>query len=164
MMKKRYVITVIVVLLLIAVSAFMYIKNNSLVINGINVPPEPSSSINNATLAGVDSNNNGVRDDVERVLAQQFGGTTDFPFALAWARESQSMITAPTPSQRSDALAVSSRLVCAAFGSSKLLRNFDMLSLVVNSPSRRQARRAFNDVLVGFGSRELLPCATSTSP
>jgi threonine dehydratase len=38
-------------------------------INGIAVPPEPNPTINNATLAGVDSNNNGVRDDVERKIA-----------------------------------------------------------------------------------------------
>ena len=41
------------------------------VINGITVPPEPAPDINNATLAGVDVNNNGVRDDVERRLAEK---------------------------------------------------------------------------------------------
>ncbi len=35
------------------------------VINGHILPPEPDSKINNATLLGIDSNNNGVRDDVE---------------------------------------------------------------------------------------------------
>ncbi len=30
------------------------------------LPPEPDPKINNATLGGVDSNSNGVRDDVER--------------------------------------------------------------------------------------------------
>lgn len=39
------------------------------VINGITVPPEPPPTLNNATLAGVDSNKNGVRDDVERIVA-----------------------------------------------------------------------------------------------
>jgi len=34
-------------------------------INGHTLPPEPDPSINNSTLLGVDSNNNGVRDDVE---------------------------------------------------------------------------------------------------
>jgi len=37
--------------------------------NGIAVPPEPDLTINNATLAGVYFNNNGVRDDVERWIA-----------------------------------------------------------------------------------------------
>jgi hypothetical protein len=39
------------------------------VINGIVVPLEPDPVVNNATLAGVDSNANGVRDDVERKIA-----------------------------------------------------------------------------------------------
>jgi hypothetical protein len=40
------------------------------VINGISVPPEPDPVANNATLAGIDSNNNGVRDDVEIKMAK----------------------------------------------------------------------------------------------
>lgn len=43
------------------------------VINGIAVPPEPDPVVNNATLLGVDSNNNGVRDDVERQIASNYG-------------------------------------------------------------------------------------------
>ena len=43
------------------------------VINGIQVPPMPNPAINNATLLGVDSNNNGVRDDVEIYIAQKYG-------------------------------------------------------------------------------------------
>ena len=35
-------------------------------VNGHILPPEPDPKVNNATLGGVDSNNNGVRDDVER--------------------------------------------------------------------------------------------------
>jgi len=35
-------------------------------INGHVLPPEPDPKINNSTLLGIDSNNNGVRDDVER--------------------------------------------------------------------------------------------------
>ncbi len=43
---------------------------NTEVINGISVPPEPDPVQNNATVAGVDANNNGVRDDVERKIAE----------------------------------------------------------------------------------------------
>ena len=39
--------------------------NNAIVINGHTLPPEPDPKINNSTLLGIDSNNNGVRDDVE---------------------------------------------------------------------------------------------------
>jgi len=36
------------------------------VIHGHRLPPEPDTKVNNSTLLGIDSNNNGVRDDVER--------------------------------------------------------------------------------------------------
>ena len=36
------------------------------IVDGHTLPPEPDPQVNNATLGGVDSNNNGVRDDVER--------------------------------------------------------------------------------------------------
>jgi len=36
------------------------------------LPPEPDSKINNATLLGIDSNNNGVRDDVERAIYSHY--------------------------------------------------------------------------------------------
>jgi hypothetical protein len=39
------------------------------VINGQTVPLAPDPTLNNSTLVGVDSNNNGVRDDVERLIA-----------------------------------------------------------------------------------------------
>ncbi len=41
-------------------------------INGYKLPPEPDPAVNNATLLGIDSNNNGVRDDVERYVIQTY--------------------------------------------------------------------------------------------
>ena len=43
-----------------------------LIINDIRLPPEPNPEENNATLLGVDSNTNGVRDDVERWVYQEY--------------------------------------------------------------------------------------------
>ncbi len=42
------------------------------VINGHVLPPEPDPAINNSTLLGVDTNNNGVRDDVERWIYKTY--------------------------------------------------------------------------------------------
>ena len=36
------------------------------IVNGYILPPEPDETLNNSTLLGIDSNDNGVRDDVER--------------------------------------------------------------------------------------------------
>jgi len=42
------------------------------VINGYILPPEPDPVANNATLLGIDVNDNGVRDDVERWIVKTY--------------------------------------------------------------------------------------------
>ncbi len=42
------------------------------VIHGYTLPPEPNLAINNSTLLGIDSNNNGVRDDVEIWILKKY--------------------------------------------------------------------------------------------
>ncbi len=144
--------------------------SNTTMINGVAVPPEPPSALNDATLAGVDSNNNGVRDDVERVLAKQFGGTSDFPLAMANAQIFQIMVASPTPANRSSALTLMSRQYCATRNATRALLNFNTGDLTANTATRHQSIRAFYDILVGFGQRDLSPCANlaqaiaSTSP
>ncbi len=61
------------------------------VINGITVPPEPGAMLNNSTLAGVDVNKNGVRDDVERVIATRW--PTTFSEGMLVARYTQLLLT-----------------------------------------------------------------------
>ena len=41
-------------------------------INGHRLPPEPDPIVNNSTLLGIDVNNNGVRDDVERWIYKNY--------------------------------------------------------------------------------------------
>jgi len=41
-------------------------RQNLMVVDGHTLPPEPDEGLNKATLLGIDVNNNGVRDDVER--------------------------------------------------------------------------------------------------
>ncbi|MDR2151458.1 MAG: hypothetical protein LBO72_01440, partial [Helicobacteraceae bacterium] len=45
-----------------------YTKEGGEIVNGFVLPPYPDPKINDSTLLGIDSNNNGVRDDVERWL------------------------------------------------------------------------------------------------
>lgn len=42
-----------------------------IVINGYKVPPVPDPKINNATLLGVDTDKNGIRDDIDRLIAEK---------------------------------------------------------------------------------------------
>ena len=46
--------------------------NITWVVNGHTLPPEPDPAVNNSTLLGVDVNNNGVRDDVERWIYKTY--------------------------------------------------------------------------------------------
>jgi len=72
--------------------------NTGETINGIAMPPAPDPATNKATLAGVDVNNNGVRDDVDRMLATEFGqNTSAYQAGVNYARTLQSALTAPTP-------------------------------------------------------------------
>ena len=64
------------------------------VINGISVPPEPDVTLNNATIAWVDVNNNGVRDDVERYIALQFwADTAKYESATNYVKAEQYMLS-----------------------------------------------------------------------
>jgi len=65
------------------------------IINGITVPPEPPANLNNATLAGFDANGNGVRDDVERMLANDFARQpARYQEVLSFSRAEQSLLVA----------------------------------------------------------------------
>ncbi len=55
------------------------IENVPEVINGHKLPPELDETLNNSTLLGIDSNNNGVRDDVERYVIKRYAQDPEFP-------------------------------------------------------------------------------------
>jgi len=83
---------------------------NTSTINGINVPPEPEATGNAATLAGIDTNTNGVRDDVERSIAQNTPQT--FADAMKVAKVVQQQVagaTAPTPAEQAEAFCLAAR-------------------------------------------------------
>lgn len=62
-------------------------------INGHIVPPEPDPVLNDSTLAGIDVNANGVRDDVERVIAASYEDREEFDAAILGASALQKMMT-----------------------------------------------------------------------
>ena len=67
-------------------------------INGIAVPPKPDAATNQATVGGVDSDNNGIRDDIDRLIAQEFGtNPANYAEASNFARTEQAAITSPSP-------------------------------------------------------------------
>jgi hypothetical protein len=66
-----------------------------LIINGIRLPPEPNEEENNATLVGVDSNDNGVRDDVERAIYVKYPTKIRQQILMQAAKAHQLMVADP---------------------------------------------------------------------
>jgi len=69
--------------------------NIALVINGYILPPEPDPAINNSTLLGVDSNDNGVRDDVERKIIIKYKKPIEIELMMANAKVAQEILESP---------------------------------------------------------------------
>lgn len=70
-------------------------------INGYKLPPEPDPTLNNSTLLGIDSNNNGVRDDVEIYVIKRYAKDPEFPktktaLAMQYAWSAQKILENPT--------------------------------------------------------------------
>ena len=71
-----------------------------LVINGYILPPMPDKALNDSTLLGIDSNDNGIRDDVEIYIIKRFE-TAEYPktktaIALQYAWSSQKILENPS--------------------------------------------------------------------
>jgi hypothetical protein len=127
-------------------------------INSIAVPPEPDAAANNATLAGVDSNSNGVRDDVERSVATVLSSKEDFDAAVLYLSAFQKIITSSVPSARQDALTAYREIICSVSGASSAVKNLDVESMIVNTGNRKAIKEEFDNVIVGFSPEELPEC------
>ncbi len=151
------------ILSVVGVMFFIYSRqmvDKTTVINGVPVPPEPNIIINNVTLAGVDSNGNGVRDDIDRIIARQFGGTLDYPFALAYAQGYQKIVIDPAPANKAAALFILSNIRCSMKAGSDAVWTFKILVLTGNTKLRQAAFQNFFDTLGGITGGELQPCVT----
>lgn len=65
-------------------------------VNGHRLPPEPDKVLNDSTLLGIDSNNNGVRDDVERWIYQTYDHPIERGIFMQSARAYQKVIVDPS--------------------------------------------------------------------
>ena len=71
------------------------------IVNGYILPPEPDKTLNNSTLLGIDSNDNGVRDDVEIYVIKRYAKDPEFPktktaLAMQYAWSAQKILENPT--------------------------------------------------------------------
>lgn len=113
--------------------------------NGIAVPPEPSQEANASSVSGVDVNNNGVRDDVERIIAQKSEGAAEFESLVGLAKAAQAVVTSSSQSSE-DLLKFTKLIDCAKDG--KNITTLQVLKAVINNKDRV---RAFKDATSRFG-------------
>ena len=132
-------------------------SNANPTINGHSVPAEPEPAANVSNVAGVDSNSNGVRDDVERKLAAVDSDKAVYQSLLSIAREQQRLLTIAVPADRERALQEVAKLYCAILKSTDT-PGIGLLELIVDTPDRLAAYTAFYDVLGGVDSSEVPPC------
>lgn len=64
-------------------------------INGYKLPPEPDPVVNNSTLLGIDFNNNGVRDDVERKVIETYQEPIKIELMMSYSRVAQKVLENP---------------------------------------------------------------------
>ncbi len=64
-------------------------------INGYVLPPEPDEILNNSTLLGIDSNDNGVRDDVERKIIITYREPIKIELMMSYAKLGQEILKNP---------------------------------------------------------------------
>jgi len=92
-------------------------KKEKEIINGYTLPPEPDPKVNNSTLLGIDSNNNGVRDDVERWIYKKYKDKHPIYIAIMMqaARASKKILTDPEAEGRAQENETSKVLDCSSY-------------------------------------------------
>lgn len=118
------------------------------IINGITVPPDPGAA-GNATVVGIDTDTNGIRDDVDRLIATKYGTNADsLKAARLSARGFQAVLAADKTSQDASrtALQESARAGgCAGdgFRAAGLVasQQFNILYTATNNTPERLAHR-----------------------
>ena len=104
-------------------------------INGISVPPPPPSAMSDATIAGIDTDHNGVRDDIDRKIATEFGSNSaEYANALAHAQTLQAAIATPSAERSAAHIA---KIVCLS--PEMLARTSPVTLSTVNTGARREA-------------------------
>jgi len=143
--------------------AYNFIANSEEVIHGHTLPPEPDPDLNSATLGGIDSNENGVRDDVERAIYKKYDKKLYAVVVIDYAKFYQRTMVEPTTDARviekDDRKTIDCRMYLT-----KIDKYFDYMTfrddnnylkdLIFNNQERIEKYHAYNKALSGgvYGS------------
>lgn len=126
-------------------------------VNGYTLPPEPNKEENEKTLLGIDSNTNGVRDDVERAIYERFPKEIRRQQLMQQARAHQSFLAdedAITNAQKWEKI-ITKDIACAKYLFRKFNIDFDleadayMKNVLYNTKERVFNYVRFNHALGG---------------
>jgi len=127
-------------------------------VNGYTLPPEPNKEENEKTLLGIDSNNNGVRDDVERAIYEKFPKEIRRQQLIQRARSHQSMLAdedAIANAQKWENIIATINIACASYLFDSFNIDFDleadayMKNVLYNTKERVFNYVRFNHALGG---------------
>ncbi len=106
-----------ILLTLLLLSTPIHAKNKSQeIINGHDLPPKPDPVLNNSTLLGIDVNNNGVRDDVERWIVETYKDKHPIHIDIAMQAARAYKLVLETPERAKEIrLKVNGALFCASY-------------------------------------------------
>ncbi len=133
-------------------------------VEGTNLPPVPNESENNATVAGVDKNTNGIRDDVELAIFEKY--PTDKKAraaALQYAMTEQMYLTKVDSTETWKAVAEEVGRAQACTLEAKLSwEEFEAIgNLVSSTPLRKEYRTAAFEFITSHGDAKGTPCDVS---
>ena len=124
------------------------------IINGYTVPPVPDKVLNNSSLLGVDSDKNGIRDDVDRFIAEEYPEPLEHAMAEMNAKTFVNVFKDPENAyERKLDLSTSEYINCKLYIKHKLkkdvgnMNNID--SVVINTPERSKAYFIYNQSFSG---------------
>jgi len=124
-------------------------------INGITVAPAPDPAANNSTLAGIDSNNNGVRDDVERKIAEKFTSPEVYAKFLKYAKSEQLILVSELPKDRVSALTLIKATTCELNNIGRISVQLNIEDMLANTPQRVAKLKEFNNIVGGYFGNEV---------
>ncbi len=140
------------------------------------LPPQPDPVENNKTLAGIDVNNNGIRDDVEIAIYENHKDAANVAAALwQYAKTEQMFLTEVFNTETWKAVAEedgrASRCISETYPRNNLKKFLEVVEgrrqeverLVFNTPERKKALEDTDRFTTSFGSAEGESCDVDVS-
>jgi hypothetical protein len=130
-------------------------------VDGSNLPPAPDQVQNNKTIAGIDANTNGIRDDVELAIFEKYPNDKKArAAALQYAMTEQMYLTKVFNRETWKAVAEEDGRANRCMSQTKNNAN-EIETLMFNTSIRTNGLEAAMEFITSFGPRQGEPCDVS---